>query len=259
MNKKIPSIKVVSTLEREPMKYAYITSFPFTFLFFSWLLLDKCSPGSAIAPTLFIVAFFNLFPAIILEEIIKKVFIKEQGFEEVTGTKLSKTNKRLALERQAKNNRELFKIALAGVIKSLNEIQDNIYFVLKELPNVELPEDLLKQVKSVLKNFSTSMFWDIKKEVSDGQKALSSASDDEVLDSDWQEREIFASISLTNSYMQDDFSRLDKIIQKLQEPEFKEFGSARILIMESVVNMLNANKKNSERYKNLQKELLSEK
>ena len=103
------------------------------------------------------------------------------------------------------------------------------------------------------------MFWDIKKEVSDGQKALSSASDDEVLDSDWQEREIFASISLTNSYMQDDFSRLDKIIQKLQEPEFKEFGSARILIMESVVNMLNANKKNSERYKNLQKELLSEK
>ena len=165
----------------------------------------------------------------------------------------------MALERQAKNNRELFKIALAGVIKSLNEIQDNIYFVLKELPNVELPEDLLKQVKSVLKNFSTSMFWDIKKEVSDGQKALSSASDDEVLDSDWQEREIFASISLTNSYMQDDFSRLDKIIQKLQEPEFKEFGSARILIMESVVNMLNANKKNSERYKNLQKELLSEK
>ena len=160
-----------------------------------------------------------------------------------------------AIQFTAADRRKHIETALTGVSGSLVEVRDNVYFMLAELPNVEFPDDLSKEVKDLLDSFSVAMSWDIQKEIDEGWRALGKADDYTVLLRDWQDKEILASIKLTNTYMQDYFSNLDKIIQKLLTPEYKEFSLARTLIMESVTNMLNANQQNFERYKNLQNKL----
>jgi hypothetical protein len=157
----------------------------------------------------------------------------------------------------AADKRRQIESALTGVSGSLNEIQDNIDFILKELPNVELPDEILKEVKGLLDDFRAAMPKSIKIEIAKGWWALTQADDNTVLLRDWQEKEIIDRVELTNIYLQKYFDKLDAIVQILQQLENKKYSLARTLIMESVANMLNANQKNFERYKNLRYKLNS--
>jgi len=162
-----------------------------------------------------------------------------------------------AIKFTADDRKKHIETALTGVSESLVEIQNNIDFIVQELSNVELPVEILKEVKDLLKDFSYAMTSEIQKQIDKSWWALTQADDYTILLNDWQEKEIIDRVELTNISLQKHFSKLDAIVQKLQQPENEKYSLARTLIMESVTNMLNANQKNFERYKNLRYKLNS--
>jgi|SaaInlStandDraft_7_1057024.scaffolds.fasta_scaffold49424_2 hypothetical protein len=167
-------------------------------------------------------------------------------------------------ERRSNKIKEIIEKALNEVLELLDEIQGNIHFVYKEIPNVKLPEDdesvmeLEDEISSTLNSFNTSISWDVKKEIQEAAYALEKAGIDQLHSDEWLDHEIFANIDLTTSYMQSDFVNLDEIVKKLENYKgVEECRLLRALVTESVTNMLVANNKINETRKLLFDEINS--
>lgn len=151
---------------------------------------------------------------------------------------------------QSKKIKDVVEKALHKVLELLNEIQDNIHYINKELPNTGLSEDneseveLEIEISNILNSFNTSMSWDIKKEIQEAIYTLQKSNNEQLVSEQWMDREIFASIDLAISYMQNDFMNLDKVVKELNNKKpIEKYGLLNILITESVTNMLLANNK----------------
>ena len=194
---------------------------------------------------------------------------RNKAIEEAQEAEVKKIKEIIALQINSKKSKKIKEdigIALNKVLELLDEIQGNIQFIYKEIPNTELSEDdesavkLESEISSVLNSFNTSMSWDIKKEAQEAVYALQKSNNEQLTSEQWLDREIFASIDLTTSYMQSDFENLDKIIKKLENhKDAEKYRLLRVLVTESVTNMLVANNKITEIRKSLFDEVNSSK
>lgn len=132
---------------------------------------------------------------------------------------------------------------LTAVLQQLTIIQDNLGFILKELPNVIYPQQGIKeQIESTCHDFQTSIVWDIRKEIEEAFRDLEVMSDDDVMDPVRQNQGVITNIDLAASWTDNELEKLHQIASRLLE--LKEDGvppsAGDVLLIESLTNMQNA-------------------
>jgi len=132
---------------------------------------------------------------------------------------------------------------LVAVSEQLTIIQENLGFILKELPNVSYREEGIKElIEETCSNFQTSIVWDIRKEIDDALRDLSKMSDEDVMDPEHQDRDVIANIDLAASWTDNELEKLHQIAGRLFElrEDGESSGSGDVLLIESLTNMQNA-------------------
>ena len=132
---------------------------------------------------------------------------------------------------------------LVAVSEQLTIIQENLGFILKELPNVSYREEGIKElIEETCHNFQTSIVWDIRKEIDDALRDLSKMSDEDVMDPEHQDRDVIANIDLAASWTDNELEKLHQIAGRLFElrEDGESSGSGDVLLIESLTNMQNA-------------------
>ena len=132
---------------------------------------------------------------------------------------------------------------LIAVSEQLTIIQENLGFILKELPNVSYREEGIKElIEETCHNFQTSIVWDIRKEIDDALRDLSKMSDEDVMDPEHQDRDVIANIDLAASWTDNELEKLHQIAGRLFElrEDGESSGSGDVLLIESLTNMQNA-------------------
>jgi len=132
---------------------------------------------------------------------------------------------------------------LIAVSEQLTIIQENLGFILKELPNVSYREEGIKElIEETCHNFQTSIVWDIRKEIDDGLRDLSKMSDEDVMDPEHQDRDVIANIDLAATWSDNELEKLHQIADHLFElrEDGETPGAGDVLLIESLTNMQNA-------------------
>jgi len=131
------------------------------------------------------------------------------------------------------------------LLEELNEIRQNISFMKKELPDIDVSGDSaeiikLKQfIEDSLIRFGNKIYWEIEPEL---KLILSKIEDDETIENHVIQKKITATVIR----MKSEFLVMDSIVRKLMndypEDSLSDYCKLmRTLVMESLTNMHNCN------------------
>ena len=144
-----------------------------------------------------------------------------------------------------RTNAQAIEVINEILLEELNEIRQNISFMQKELPDIDVSGDgaeiiKLKQfIEDSLIRFGNKIYWEIEPEL---KLILSKIEDDETIENHVIQKKITATVIR----MKSEFLVMDSIVRKLMndypEDSLSDYCKLmRTLVMESLTNMHNCN------------------
>ena len=144
-----------------------------------------------------------------------------------------------------RTNAQAIEVINEILLEELNEIRQNISFMQKELPDIDVSGDSaeiikLKQfIEDSLIRFDNKIYWEIEPEL---KLILSKIEDDETIENHVIQKKITATVIR----MKSEFLVMDSIVRKLMndypEDSLSDYCKLmRTLVMESLTNMHNCN------------------
>ena len=144
-----------------------------------------------------------------------------------------------------RTNAQAIEVINEILLEELNEIRQNISFMKKELPDIDVSGDSaeiikLKQfIEDSLIRFDNKIYWEIEPEL---KLILSKIEDDETIENHVIQKKITATVIR----MKSEFLVMDSIVRKLMndypEDSLSDYCKLmRTLVMESLTNMHNCN------------------
>jgi len=132
--------------------------------------------------------------------------------------------------------------AISNVYQDLVKIEDNLRFILNEVPSQELNDETPSKISAVCNNF----YWtinDCKKELRNAEDKLGLHPNEAPLDPGSVNPDPRVNIEMIEIWLSEEINNLHELttaLHALADKELLRFGAADILVTESAANILNA-------------------